>query len=163
MSIPEYSSYSTITSSSDNTSTIVNTKSGTNNKYKLNNRFDSHSASENSKFNNMRRTKASKKSTIQYYTINNTTDSNSITSTSKNTNNSINSDMSYHPSTNDDNTSYSLNKINEDHRNQRKPIKYIQQNFYTLIQIIIIIIIIIPTAHLQLQKFKIANSAKKRK
>ena len=81
MSIPEYYSYSTITSSSKNTYTIVNTKKGTNNKYKLNNRFHSDSDYENSKSNNMRRTKASKKSIIQYYTINDTTDSDSITST----------------------------------------------------------------------------------
>ena len=43
MSVPEYSSYSSINYSSDNTSTIVNTEKGTNNKYKLNNRFDSDS------------------------------------------------------------------------------------------------------------------------
>ena len=54
MSILEYSSYSTITSSSDGTSTIFNTKTGTYNKYKINNRFDSDSDSKNSKYNNMR-------------------------------------------------------------------------------------------------------------
>ena len=67
MNIPEYSSYSTITSSSDNTFTIINTKNGTNNKYKLNNRFNSDSDSKNSKSNNMRRTKTSK--TLPYNTI----------------------------------------------------------------------------------------------
>ena len=36
--------------------------------------------------------------------------------------------MSYHPNTNDDTTSYSLNKINTDRRNQRKSTKYIQPN-----------------------------------
>ena len=99
MNIPEYYSCSTITSSSKNISTIVNTKKGTNNKYKLNNRFHSDSDYENSKSNNMRRTKTSKKTTIQYYAINDTMDSDSITSTSEITNNSKNSDMSYHPST----------------------------------------------------------------
>ena len=64
MSIPEYSSYSTITSSSENTSTIVNTKKGANNKYKVNNHFNSDSDSEKSKSNNIRRTKTSKKLTM---------------------------------------------------------------------------------------------------
>ena len=77
----------------------------------------------------MRRTRTSKKNTIQYYTINGTTDSDSITSKSKTTKKFKNSDMSYHPSTNDDTTSYSLNKKNVAHRNQRKASKYIQQNF----------------------------------
>ena len=85
MNIPDYSSYSAITSSTDNTSTIINTKNDTNNKYKLNNRFNFDSESEISQSNIMRRTKASKKPTIQYYTINDNTDSNSITSTSENT------------------------------------------------------------------------------
>ena len=52
--------------------------------------------------------------------------SDSMTSTSENSNKSKNSDMSYHFSTNDDTTSYSSNKINEDRRNQRKSTKYIQ-------------------------------------
>ena len=50
-------------------------------------------------------------------------DSDIITPTSENSNNSKNSDMSYHPSTNDDTTSYSLTKINKDRRNQRKSTK----------------------------------------
>ena len=64
MSIPEYSSYSTITSPSDNTDTIINIKNGTNKTFKLNNRFNSDSGSENPQSNNMRRTKTSKKPTI---------------------------------------------------------------------------------------------------
>ena len=73
-----------------------------------------------------------KKPKIQYYTINEATDSDSITSKSENTNNSKNIDMSYHPSTNDDTTSYSLNKIKADSR--------IQPNVYNIIQTIIIIL-----------------------
>ena len=38
--------------------------------------------------------------------------------------------MSYHPSTNDDTTSYYFNKINTDRRNQRKSTKYIQPIFF---------------------------------
>ena len=129
MSIPEHSFNSTITASSDNTSTIFNTKTGTNTKNKINNRFDSDSDSENSKSNNMRRTRTSKKNTIQYYTINGTTDSDSITSKSKTTKDLKNNDMSYHPSTNDDTTSYFLNKDNAARRNQRNSTKYIQPNF----------------------------------
>ena len=58
----------------------------------------------------MRRNKTPQKPTIQYYAINDTTDSDSITSISKKSNNYKNSDMSYIPSTNDDTTSYPLNK-----------------------------------------------------
>ena len=87
MSIPEYSSYSTVTSSSNSNYTIVNTKNGRNKNF--NNCFQSDSASytERSQFNNMRRNKTTKKPTIQYYTINDTTDSDSIPSISENSNN----------------------------------------------------------------------------
>ena len=125
MSIPEYSSYSTVTSSSNSNYTIVNTKNGRNKNF--NNCFQSDSASytETSQFNNMRRNKTPKKPTIQYYTINDTTDSDSITSISENSNNYKNSDISYIPSTNDDTILYSLNKIKDDHRKKRNSNKYI--------------------------------------
>ena len=73
----------------------------------------------------MRRNKTPQKPTIQYYAINDTTDSDSITSISENSNNYKKSDMSYIPSTNDDTTSYSLNKIKDDRRNQGNSNKYI--------------------------------------
>ena len=47
MSIPEYFSYSTITSLSKNSSTLINTKIGKTNKNKTNNRFDSDSTPKN--------------------------------------------------------------------------------------------------------------------
>ena len=58
MSIPEYSSYSTISSSSKNSDTLINTKIGTPNKFKTKLRFDSDSDSTSNKSlcNNMRRT-----------------------------------------------------------------------------------------------------------
>ena len=120
MSIPDYLSYSTVTSSSNSNYTIVNTKNGRNENF--NNYFQSDSApyTETSQFNNMRRYKTSKKTTIQYYTLNDTTDSNSITSISENSNNYKNNDMSYIPSTNDDTTSYSLNKIKDNSKKKRK-------------------------------------------
>ena len=126
MSIPEYSSYSTIPSSSNSNYTIVNTKNGRNKNF--NNCFHSDSDTETSQFNNMRRNKTPQKPTIQYYTINYTTDSDSRTSISKNCNNSKNSDMSYLPSTNDFTTFFSSNKIKDDRRNQRNSNKYIQSN-----------------------------------
>ena len=87
MSIPEYLSYSTVTSSSNSNYTIINTK-----KYKnkhSNNYFqsDSDSYTENSKLNNMKRNTIPPKDTILYYTIYDTTDSDSITSISENSNN----------------------------------------------------------------------------
>ena len=82
MSIPEYSSHSTITSSFKNLHTLFSTKINTANKNKTNNRFDSDSSSKNSIHNNMRRRKTSKINNTQYYTLNNTTESDSITSKS---------------------------------------------------------------------------------
>ena len=125
MSIPEYSSYSTVTSSSNSNYTILNTKNGRNKNF--NNCFQSDSVSytETSQFNDMRRNKTPKKPTIQYYKINVTTDLDSITSISENSNNYKNSDMSYIPSTNDDTTSYSLNKIKDDRKKKRNSNKYI--------------------------------------
>ena len=78
MSIPEYSSHSTITSSSKNLYTIINTKISTSNKTKTKNRFDSDSTSKKSLCNNMQRTTTTKITKIQYYTINDTTASKSI-------------------------------------------------------------------------------------
>ena len=126
MSIPEYSSYSTVTSSFNSNYTIVNTKNGRNQNFNNCFRSDFDSYTEISQFNNMRRNKTPQKPTIQYYAINDTTDSDSITSILENSNNTKNSDMSYLLSTNDDITSYSLNKIKDDHRNQRRSNKYIQ-------------------------------------
>ena len=97
MSIPEYFSYSTITSLSKNSSTLINTKIGKTNKNKTNNRFDSDSTSKKSLLNNMRRTPTSKITKIQYYTINGTTESDSTASKSISTKNSKNSDTSYQP------------------------------------------------------------------
>ena len=56
-------------------------------------------------------------------------DSDSIISKSKTTKDLKNSDMSYHQSTNDDTTSYFLNKDNAARRNQRNSTKYIQSKF----------------------------------
>ena len=108
ISIPEYSSYSTVTPSSNSNYKIVNTKNGRNKNF--NNYFHSDSYTDTSQFNNMRRNKTPQKPTKQYYAINYTTDSDSITFISENPNNSKNSDMSYLPSTNDDTTSYFLYK-----------------------------------------------------
>ena len=110
MSIPEYLSYSTVTSSSNSIYTIINTNK-CKNKHS-NNYFqsDSDSYTENSKLNNMKRNTIPPKHAILHYTINDTTDSDSITSISENSNNYKNSDMSYIPSSNDDNISYPLNK-----------------------------------------------------
>ena len=77
----------------------------------------------------MRRTRTSKKNTIQYYTINGTTDSDIITSKSKTTKDLKNNDMSYHPSTNDDTTSSSLNKNNAARGNKIHWTKYIHPTF----------------------------------
>ena len=82
MSIPEYLSYSTITSSSKKSSTLINNKIGKTNKNKTKNRFDSDCTSKKSLLNNMRRTPTSKITKIQYYTINGTTESNSTVSKS---------------------------------------------------------------------------------
>ena len=102
MSIPEYLSYSTVTSSSNSNYTIINTKNCRNKHF--NNYFQSNSASYTDKFklNNMQRNKIPQKHTILHYTINDTTDSDSITSISENSNNYKNSNMSYIPSINDD-------------------------------------------------------------
>ena len=131
MSIPEYSSHSTITSSSKNSSTLFPTKINTANKNKTNNRFDSDSSFKNSIPNNMRRIKTSKINNTQYYTLNDTTESDSITSKVISTKNSKNSDTSYQPSTNDNSISPSLNKINADSKNLRTSNEFIQQNLMT--------------------------------
>ena len=157
MNIPEYSSYSTITSSSKNSDTLINTKIGTPSKIKTKIRFDSDSTSNKSLCNNMRRTTTTKPTKIQYYTINDTTESDSTTSKSISTNNTKNSDTSYQPSTNDNSTSPSLNKHNTDSRyltNSNKHIQPVLQKSK---------IIIVPAKQIYHQKFKIASSAKKRK
>ena len=74
----------------------------------------------------MKRNKIQKKYTTLHHTINNTTDSDSITSISENSNNYKNSDMSYIPSSNDDNISYNLNKPNINRGNIKNSNKYIQ-------------------------------------
>ena len=111
MSIQEYLSYSTITSSSNNKYTILHTK-----KYKDKHSYkyfqsDSDSYTENTKLNNMKRNIIPPKHTILHYTINDTTDSDSITSISENSNNYKNSDMSYIPSSNDDNILHNVLRI----------------------------------------------------
>ena len=126
MSIPEYSFYSTITSSSKNSDTLINTKIGTPNKFKTKIRFDSDSTSNKSLCNNMRRKTTTKTTKIQYYTINDTTESDSTTSKLISTKNSKNSDTSYQLSTNNNSTSPSLNKNNADSRYLTNSIKYIQ-------------------------------------
>ena len=110
MSIPEYSSYSTITSSSINSDTFINAKIGTPNKTKPKIWFDSDPTSNKLLCNNMRRRTTTKTTKIQYYTINDTTESDSTTSNSISTKKSKNSDASYQPSTNDNSTSPSLKK-----------------------------------------------------
>ena len=79
----------------------------------------------------MRRIKTSKINNTQYYTLNDTTESDSITSKAISTKNSKNSDTSYQPSTNDNSTSPSLNKINADSKNLRTSNEFIQQNLMT--------------------------------
>ena len=131
MSIPEYSSHSTITSSSKKSFTLFSTNINTANKNKTNNRFDSDSSIKNPIPNNMWQIKTSKINNTQYYTLNDTTDSDSITSKSISTKNSNNSDTSYQPSTNDNITSQSLNKINADSKSLKTSNEFIQQNLIT--------------------------------
>ena len=129
MRIPEYSSQSTISSSSQNSPTLLYTKITTANKYKNNHRFDSDSSSKNSIPNNMRRTKTLKINRRQYYTLNDTTDSDNSTYRSTSTKKSKNSDTSYQPSTNDNSTS-SLNKINSHRKNRNMSNKCLQKNLF---------------------------------
>ena len=157
MSIPKYSAYSTITSSSKNSDTIINTKMGTLNKIKTKIRFDSDSTSNKSLCNNMRRATTTKPIKIQYYTINDTTELDSTTSNLISTKKSKNSDTSYQPSTNDNSTSPSQNKNNTDSRyltNSNEYIHPVLQNQK---------IIIVPAKQIYQLKFKIINSAKTRK
>ena len=100
MNIPEYSSYSTITSSSKNSDSLINTKIGTSNKIKTKIMFDSNSTSNKSLCNNMRRTITTKPTKIQYDTINDTIESDSTISNSISTKKSKNSNILYQPSTN---------------------------------------------------------------
>ena len=126
MSIPEYLSYSTVTSSSNSKYTIINTKNCRNKHFNNYFQSDSNFYTENSKLNNIKRIKILQKHTILHYTINDTTDSDSITSISENSNNYKNSDMAYISSINDDSISKPLNKLNNNRRNKKKSNKCIQ-------------------------------------
>ena len=126
MSIPDYSSYSTVNSSSNNIDTVINTKNNKNNNSKRYFKSDSDSYTENFQLNNMRQNTIPKKSTILHYTIDNTSDSNSITSVSDISNEYKNSDMSYIPSSDDDSKSIPLNKSKKHRGNINHSKKYIQ-------------------------------------